>query len=118
MSLCKHCISGVTHEGEPEGAFSEIGGVKVYIATPTIDYQKDKALLYLPDVFGLELINARLLADDFARNGIYTVIVDLFNGDPVPPDALNPGSSFTLQSWFPTMHLGPNFLSLRKSSLD
>lgn len=31
--------------------------MKVYVATPTQDYPKDKVLLYLTDVFGIELIN-------------------------------------------------------------
>jgi hypothetical protein len=51
MSFCEHCIKGVRHEGTPEGTWEEIGGVKSYIATPTIDYPKDKVLIYIPDIF-------------------------------------------------------------------
>jgi hypothetical protein len=42
------------------GKFEEIGGVKSYVATPTGEYPKEKAILFLPDVFGLELINAQV----------------------------------------------------------
>ncbi|KAJ3568990.1 hypothetical protein NP233_g5351 [Leucocoprinus birnbaumii] len=62
---------GVRHEGVPEGKETQINGVDVYIATPTLNYAKDQAILYLPDAFGHLLINAQLLADDFARNGFY-----------------------------------------------
>ncbi|XP_006459821.1 hypothetical protein AGABI2DRAFT_191660 [Agaricus bisporus var. bisporus H97] len=100
MSLCKDCVRGVSHEGTPGGQNTVVNGVAVYIAKPTVDYPKDKAVLFLPDVFGKELVNAQLLADDFARNGFYCVIPDLFNGDALPPNAMNePG--FDIMKWFP-----------------
>lgn len=88
-----------------------INGIKTYVATPKVDYPKDKAIIYLPDVFGFELPNNRvrcppssqpnlpallmspihrqLLVDDFARNGFRVYAPDLFEGDPVPADALS-----------------------------
>ncbi|KAJ7261866.1 dienelactone hydrolase endo-1,3,1,4-beta-D-glucanase [Mycena rebaudengoi] len=102
MSFCKDCVTGVTHDGTPEGKIETIGGVKAYVATPTVDYPKDKILLYLPDVFGLELVNAQLLADDFARNGFKTVIPDYLNSDPIPADAMAPGKTFDIGEWFKT----------------
>jgi hypothetical protein len=51
------------------GKWELIGGVNSYVATPTVDYPKHKAILFLTDVFGPQLVNAQLLADDFARNG-------------------------------------------------
>jgi dienelactone hydrolase len=100
-----------------------INGIKTYVATPKGDYPKDKAIIYLPDVFGLELpnnvvccppssrpnssflltspIHWKLLVDDFARNGFKVYAPDLFEGDPVPPDALSTVrvlSSFTTLS--------------------
>ncbi|KAG5647161.1 hypothetical protein DXG03_001116 [Asterophora parasitica] len=99
MSLCKDCVSGVTHDGTPSGTWVEIGGVNSYVATPTVDYRKDKVVLFLTDVFGAQLPNARLLADDFARNGFRTIIPDYLNGDAVDAGALNPGSTFDLGKW-------------------
>jgi len=100
MSFCKDCISGVTHEGIPEGTLTKIGGVDVYVATPTIDYPKDKVVLFLTDAFGLPLVNNKLLADDFARNGFKTIILDYFTGDPVPVEALSGGApSFDFATW-------------------
>jgi dienelactone hydrolase len=101
MSLCKDCVKGVTHEGTPKGTWAKIGGVESYVATPSGEYPKDKVILFLADVFGPQLPNARLLADDFAANGLKTIIPDYLNGDPIPADALNPGSNFSIADWFP-----------------
>ena len=50
-------LLGVRHEGTPEGKYEEINGIKTYVATPTKDYPKDKALIYICDIYGLELPN-------------------------------------------------------------
>ncbi|KAH9057910.1 alpha/beta-hydrolase [Lactarius deliciosus] len=109
MSFCKYCTSGVRHEGTAEGIYEEINGIKTYVATPKIDYPKDKAILFLTDIFGLELNNNLLLIDDFARNGFKVYAPDLFEGDPVDQNALEPGSNFDLNKWLPnhtTEHTG------------
>ena len=40
------------------GKWEKIGGVDCYVSTPTVDYPKDKVLLFLTDAFGLELTNS------------------------------------------------------------
>jgi hypothetical protein len=45
---------------QPPGKFETIGGVYTYVATPTVDYPKDKAILFLTDVFGPQFINAQV----------------------------------------------------------
>jgi len=105
MSFCEHCIQGVRHEGEPEGQIEIIGGVKCYVGTPTIDYPKDKVVLFLPDAFGLGLINNKLLVDDFARNGFKVVAPDYLNDDDVPYEAMNSGN-FNISAWFVNHHEG------------
>ncbi|KAH9016710.1 alpha/beta-hydrolase [Lactarius hengduanensis] len=99
MSFCKHCTSGVRHEGTAEGIYEEINGIKTYVATPKTDYPKDKAILYLTDAFGLELDNNLLLIDDFARNGFKVYAPDLFEGDPADQNALDPGFNFDVIKW-------------------
>jgi len=100
MSFCKHCISGVLHEGTPEGKFETIGGVKTYVATPTVDYPKDKAILFLTDAFGYQLVNNLLLADAFAKNGFQVYLIDLFSDDAVPVNAMETGT-FDFTKWLP-----------------
>ena len=51
----------------------------------------DTAVVYLTDVFGIELLENRLLADSFARAGYLTVAPDLFNSSPAPGDINVPG---------------------------
>jgi len=101
MSCCKHCTSGVRNEAIPTGTYQEINDIKTYVVTPQSDYPKDKAILFVPDVFGFDFVNNIGLADNFARNGFKVYSPDLFEGDPVPPDALNPGSSFDIKKWLP-----------------
>ncbi|KAJ7609045.1 dienelactone hydrolase endo-1,3,1,4-beta-D-glucanase [Roridomyces roridus] len=100
MSFCKDCFKGVTHDGTPEGKVEKIGGIETYVATPSVDYPKDKVVLFLTDIFGLPLVNAKLLADDYARNGFKTVIPDYLNGDPIPVEAMEAGT-FDIGKWFP-----------------
>ncbi|KAG2040096.1 Alpha/Beta hydrolase protein [Suillus americanus] len=99
MSFCKDCIQGVRHEGEPSGTLETIDGVACYVATPAGDYAKDKVILLLPDAFGIELINAQLLADDFAKNGFKVVAIDYFNGGGLPADMTLNDKSFDLYGW-------------------
>jgi hypothetical protein len=55
LTMC----SGVHHEGTPTGKIETIGGVRNYVATPSVEHPEDKVLLFLTDVFGLDLINAQ-----------------------------------------------------------
>jgi len=98
MSLCDNCFTGCRHEGEPEGKIEKIGGYECYVGTPSGEYPKDKVVLFLSDIFGLALVNNKLLVDDFARNGFYTVMPDLFFGDPIPENAMG-DPSFDRAGW-------------------
>ncbi|KAI0741665.1 dienelactone hydrolase endo-1,3,1,4-beta-D-glucanase [Daedaleopsis nitida] len=80
---------GVRHEGAPEGKIEQIGGIECYVGTPFSDYPKDKVVLFLTDVFGIPLVNNKLLVDDFARNGYRTIMPDLFQGDPRPENTMS-----------------------------
>ncbi|KAF8628949.1 hypothetical protein AX15_003625 [Amanita polypyramis BW_CC] len=101
MSFCKDCVKGVRHEGTPTGKWETIAGVECYVATPTVDYPRDAVVLFLSDIYGPQLPNAQLLADDFANNGFKTIAPDYFNGDPAPPDALvKPEFKWEIMEWF------------------
>ena len=64
-------LLGVRHEGTPEGKYEEINGIKTYVATPTKDYPKDKALIYICDIYGLELPNNLVRVHEYSIK--YTV---------------------------------------------
>ncbi|KAI0313050.1 Alpha/Beta hydrolase protein [Amylostereum chailletii] len=91
MSFCDRCFEGVRHEGTPTGSVESINGIATYVASPPEGITTTKAILFLTDVFGLALQNNLLLADDFARNGFKVYMPDLFDGDPVPVNAFEPG---------------------------
>lgn len=59
------------------------GPTEVYVAEPASSSKSTKALLLLSDVFGLGLVNTKLLADDFARAGYHVYAPDLFRGEPL-----------------------------------
>lgn len=52
-------------------------------------------ILYIPDVIGIWQ-NSKLMADSFAASGYTTLIIDPFNGDPVP---LNNKGPFDFMKW-------------------
>jgi dienelactone hydrolase len=69
--------------------------VPAYITFPE-SKDTSTAIIILPDVIGHEFINAQLIADQFAANGYYVVMPDLFQGDPVK---LNPAEGFDIMNW-------------------
>lgn len=65
----------------------------------------------ITDVIGHRFINAQLIADQFAANGYFVLMPDLFYGDPIP---LNRPGDFDIQAWLKgeynetkTSHLPP-----------
>ncbi|TID27719.1 dienelactone hydrolase family protein [Venturia nashicola] len=87
------CGGGVLHDGNSTGEYRDFGGINTYLSYPP-SKKTDVAILYLTDIFGLPLVNNRLLGDSLAKAG-----PDLFKGDAIPADALNPGSTFNMSEW-------------------
>lgn len=54
---------------------------------------KDTAILVIPDVVGIWK-NSQLIADQFAANGYYTLLLDVYCGDAIPLKR-PPGFDFT-----------------------
>lgn len=82
----------IAHTGEPVGTEEVVDGTTYYITKPGADAPdtNGSAVLYLTDVFGINLTENKLLADSFARAGFVTVAPDLFNGTPAPSDLNDP----------------------------
>lgn len=59
--------------------------VQTYYVLPRND-SLENAILFFTDAMGINFENNRLLADNFAANGYFTVMPDLFRGDAVPLD--------------------------------
>jgi hypothetical protein len=65
------------------GKWEKIGGVDSYVATPTGEYPQNKAILFLPDVFGGQLPNAQVRPSiSLARTCFLTQIFHRFSSSP------------------------------------
>lgn len=85
----------IAHDGTPVGTEEVHNGYNLYISKPAGYTNATKAVLYLTDVFGIQLAQNKLLADSFARAGFLTVAPDLFGGSPAPGDINVPGFNTT-----------------------
>ncbi|RUS17008.1 dienelactone hydrolase [Endogone sp. FLAS-F59071] len=85
--FCEDCISGHLKSGTPTGTEIKLGDVDTYIAMPEAK-EPVAAVLIVADVFGWKLVNTRLIADEFAKEGFLAILPDLFKGDAVDADAL------------------------------
>jgi len=82
------CASGWIRTGTPKGSFEEIGGRKTYVSLPE-DGSKAKTIVYITDIFGVDLPNHQLLADIYAKSGFRVLVPDLFDGDALPHEFLD-----------------------------
>ncbi|GAP85138.2 putative dienelactone hydrolase [Rosellinia necatrix] len=82
LSAATNCpvadVSVIAHSGDSVGKEVIHNDVTLYVTGEP----SDKAVLYLTDIFGIQLLENRLLADSFGRAGYVVVAPDLFNGTP------------------------------------
>ncbi|TGJ84595.1 hypothetical protein E0Z10_g4155 [Xylaria hypoxylon] len=78
-------VSVIAHTGESVGTEVVHNDVTLYVTGKP----SDRAVLYLTDIFGIQLLENRLLADSFGRAGYFVVAPDLFNGTPSTLDLVD-----------------------------
>lgn len=77
FSFCERCKAGNVLAGELKGVMKD----GAYFAAGSDPASSDKAILLFTDIFGLPLVNCKLIADQLAEKAGYDVWVpDLFNG--------------------------------------
>ncbi|KZV94445.1 chlorocatechol-degradation protein [Exidia glandulosa HHB12029] len=87
---------GQALDGEPAGFMTKIEGVDTYVTLPKgLRAKPREAVVFLTDIFGLALVNSKLLADQFAAKGFATFAPDYLNGDPVPVNQ----TGFNMTAW-------------------
>ncbi|KAJ4991460.1 dienelactone hydrolase family protein [Stagonosporopsis vannaccii] len=79
----KCCAIGVKHEGTPKGEIKSIGDIRAYVS-PAANGSTQNAILLMTDVLGFQFPNVQLIADQFAANGYYTIVPDVFKGNEIP----------------------------------
>jgi dienelactone hydrolase len=67
----------------------------MYISYPPGSNTSTKALLYVTDIFGVPLLENKLLADSLAANDYLVVMPDLFNGDAISVEEQEKGLNLT-----------------------
>ena len=75
---CRDCSTGTLHEGTPKGRVEKIHGLPTYIADPPSGTEPKGIVVIIPDAFGWELPNSRVLADSYAEKGNFRVFLPDF----------------------------------------
>lgn len=75
---CPDCFNGHIQTGTPKGEATKLHGLDVYVTKPATDDPVKGIIVLIPDAFGWECVNVRLLADRYAENGKYMVYVPEF----------------------------------------
>ena len=79
--VCERCVAGHILPGDPRGTYV---GSAYYAQAPErshTDGTPSRAIVLLTDIFGLPLVNCRLMADRFSDVlGCDVWVPDLFNG--------------------------------------
>lgn len=78
---CPECFTGFVHNGEPRGEVAQVHGLDCYVSEPIDGKPSRGIVVILPDCWGWQSTNNRLLADNYAAKGGYTVYLpDFMNG--------------------------------------
>ncbi|EGY21182.1 hypothetical protein VD0002_g3681 [Verticillium dahliae] len=86
---CPDCFSGALHKGIPRGRVTTLHGLDVYMTEPQNQQPAKGIIVVIPDVFGWEFPNARLIADRYADKGGYKVYLpDFMDGHAAPVSVL------------------------------
>ncbi|WWC66802.1 uncharacterized protein I206_100708 [Kwoniella pini CBS 10737] len=84
------CITGHVHEGTPLGSFEIIHGLRTYVSNPKPPTSgKQNVVVLISDIFGVDLVNTKLVADEYAGNGWKVLLPDFFEGDAIDHNLLN-----------------------------
>ena len=67
------------------GKFETVHNLRTYVSTPKEPSSgKQDTVIFLHDIFGPDLVNTKLVADEWAGQGFKVLLPDLFDNDPVP----------------------------------
>lgn len=76
------------HEGTPQGTVEKVAGTSTYVA-PSPKSTTNQTVVILTDVFGYELPNVRLVADEYSRAGFNVLVPDILHGNNMGFESLS-----------------------------
>jgi dienelactone hydrolase len=89
--------------------------VNTYISQPPNSTTPAKAIIHITDIFGVPLLENKLLADSIAANNYLVVMPDLFAGDAISVEEQEAGLNLT--EWI-AQHPPAEIDRIIKSTLD
>ncbi|KAH8774569.1 Alpha/Beta hydrolase protein [Diaporthe sp. PMI_573] len=82
---CPDCFSGSEHNGTPKGKMVKLHGLDTYVTEPPEGRPAKGIIVIIPDAFGIDFINNKILADIYAAKGDYKVYLpDFMRGHSMP----------------------------------
>ncbi|CEL10698.1 hypothetical protein ASPCAL13813 [Aspergillus calidoustus] len=82
---CPNCFAGHINPSTPTGHVTTLHGLDVYIAEPPENTEPKGIIVIIPDAFGWEFVNNRILADHYAQRGGFRVLLpDFMKGTAAP----------------------------------
>jgi hypothetical protein len=119
---CPDCFSGTVHIGNPTGTTTTIHDLPVYVAKPPEGVTPKGIIVMIPDAFGWDFVNYRILSDHYAeRGGFLVYLPDFMNGQPPhlqPTSNSQPTNHVPTHRQLPPLHLhGINGRKSQKASL-
>lgn len=107
--VCKDCASGTVHTGTPTGRVETLHNVPTYITSPPSQDTEIKAtIVMIPDAFGWEIVNNRLLCDTYAKRANATVYLPEFqNGYHLPLSVMTDMKDMTAEGGWMIGKIGP-----------
>lgn len=86
---CPDCFRGSARDGKPAGTEEIVCDILTYVATPLSGTTSTSCVIFITDAFGFNLVNSKLLADEYAaQTGCRVLVPDIIPGGGVPVDSL------------------------------
>ncbi|CAK7198027.1 hypothetical protein SEUCBS139899_000685 [Sporothrix eucalyptigena] len=83
---CPDCFSGSVKDGKPRGEVVKLHGLDSYVTVPADGRTPKAIIVIIPDAFGWDFVNNRLLADHYADRGDYKVYLPEFMCGKAAPE--------------------------------
>lgn len=82
---CVDCVKGyVRTDKQPTGTVQNLYGLSTYVSQPSSGKHVKGIVVFVPDAFGWEFVNNRILADTYAEAGYRVYLPDFMVGASVP----------------------------------